>query len=179
VTSRQIFKGRSRAEREVENLLQSILAAELVAPSQVIWLVSPWVSDVPVLDNQTGGFSGLEPTWARKRIRLVEALTALISKGASITVATRTGDHNERFVHRLDTAIGSMGLGDRLLVRLDEEERLHEKGLLGDDYYLSGSMNFTDNGIRLNDEAVKYELSPEAIAQARVSFRQQYGAPHA
>ena len=54
---------------------------------------------------------------------------------------------------------------------------MHEKGLLGDDYYLSGSMNFTENGIRLNDEAVKYELSPEAVAQARVSFRQQYGAP--
>jgi hypothetical protein len=177
VTSRQIFKGRSRAQREVENLLQSILAAELVAPSQVIWLVSPWVSDVPVLDNQTGAFSGVEPTWGRKQIRLVETLTALISKGASLTVATRVGDHNQRFVHRLETAVGAVGLGDRLLVRMDDEERLHEKGLLGDDYYLSGSMNFTENGIRLNDEAVKYELSEEAVAQARVSFRQQYGPP--
>jgi hypothetical protein len=176
VTSRQIFKGRSRAEREVENLLQSIIAAELVAPSKVIWLVSPWVSDVPVLDNQTGAFAGLEPTWSRKRITLVEALTALMRKGASLTVATRTGEHNQRFVHRLEIAAGSAGLGDRLLVRMDEEERLHEKGLLGDDYYLSGSMNFTENGIRLNDEAVKYELSQEAVAQARVSFRQQYGA---
>ena len=36
---------------------------------------------------------------------------------------------------------------------------------------------FRKNGIRLNDEAVKYELSDEAVAQARVSFRLQYGAP--
>ena len=39
--ARQIFKGRARAEREVESLLQSILAAELLAPSEVLWIVSP------------------------------------------------------------------------------------------------------------------------------------------
>lgn len=177
MTARQIFKGRSRAEREVENLMQSILAAELVAPSTTIWLVSPWVSDIPVIDNRTGAFSGLETSWSRRTLTLVEVLTALLRLGSDLVVATRPDDHNRRFVHRLESSAIGAGVGDRLLVHQDERERLHEKGLLGDDYYLSGSMNFTESGIRLNDEAVKYELSPEAVAQARVHFRQEYSVP--
>ena len=54
MTSRQIFKGQGKAEREAERLLQTILLAELVAPSEVIWLISPWVTDVAILDNRTG-----------------------------------------------------------------------------------------------------------------------------
>lgn len=179
MTARQIFKGRSRAEREVENLLQSILAAELVAPSATLWLVSPWVSDIAVLDNRTGAFSGLEATWGRREITLVEALTALLRRGCSLVVATRPDDHNRRFVHRLTTSAAGSGVGDRLLIHQDERERLHEKGLLGDDYYVSGSMNFTESGVRLNDEALKYETTPDAVAQARVHFRQEYGVPKA
>jgi hypothetical protein len=177
VTSRQIFKGRARAEREVENLLQSILAAELLAPSEVTWLVSPWITDVGVLDNKTGSFSGLEPTWGRRQILLVEALNALLRRGGYVVVATRTDEHNLRFVRRLEFAAESAGVSSRLLVRLDDRERLHEKGLLGDDYYLSGSMNFTYNGIRLHDEAVKFDLTESVVAQARLNFRQNYGVP--
>jgi hypothetical protein len=179
VSSRQIFKGRARAEREVENLLQSILAAELLLPSEVMWVVSPWVTDVGILDNKTGSFSGLEPTWGRRQISLVEALDALMRRGGRVVIATRTDDHNLRFVRRLEAAAESSGVTRRLLICLDDRERLHEKGLLGDDYYLSGSMNFTFNGIRLHDEAVKFELSEPAVAQARLNFRQSYGVPGA
>lgn len=177
MTSRQIFKGRARAEREVENLLQSIMAVEVLAPSEILWMVSPWITDVGVLDNTTGSFSGLEPTWGRRQISLVETLNALMRRGGRIVVATRTDDHNLRFVRRLEAAAESSGTASRLLIRLDNRERLHEKGLLGDDYYLAGSMNFTYNGIRLHDEAVKFDLTEPAVAQARLNFRQNYGVP--
>ena len=177
MSARQIFKGRNRAERDVEHLLQSIVAAELVAPSDVLWLVSPWISDVPVLDNRAGAFSGLEPTWSSRPVTLVEVLVALLARGTRVVVATRTDEHNRRFVHRLTSGAQAAGLAARLLVRQDERERLHEKGLLGDDYYLAGSMNFTERGIRLNDEAVSYQLGEEAVARARLHFRQTYGAP--
>lgn len=177
--SRQIFKGRSRAEREVENLLQSILAAELVSRSETMWLVSPWVSDVPVLDNRAGAFSALEPAWGRRSITLVEVLAALLRRGTALVVATRPDEHNARFVQRIQTAATASGHGDRLVVHRDDREKLHEKGLLGDDYFLSGSMNFTESGIRLHDEAVKFDLTPHAVSQARLHFRQHYGVPGA
>lgn len=179
MTSRLIFKGRSRAEREIESLLQSIFAAELVYPSEEIWLVSPWVSDVPLLDNRAGSFSGVEPTWGRRPISFVETLTAVMRRGTRLVVATRPDDHNKRFVHRLQNAVRAAGMSDRLLVHMDDQSSLHEKGLLGQDYYVSGSMNFTESGIRIHDEAVKYDLDPAIVAQARVNFRQTYGAPTA
>jgi phosphatidylserine/phosphatidylglycerophosphate/cardiolipin synthase-like enzyme len=177
MSRRQIFKGRNRAEHDVEHLLQSILAAELISPSELLWLVSPWVSDVAVLDNRSGALTGLEPTWASRSISLVEVLVALLGRGTRIVVATRTDAHNRRFLDRLAAGARAAGVDERLRILQDERERLHEKGLLGDDYYLSGSMNFTQSGIRLNDEAVKYELDEEAVARARVHFRQHYGAP--
>ena len=177
MTSRQIFKGRGKAEREAERLLQTILLAELVAPSEVIWLISPWVTDVAILDNRTGAYAGVEPAWGRRAISLVEVLTALLRRGATVVVATRPDAHNMRFAQRLESASRSIGCTERLLVHRDDRERLHEKGLVGDDYYVSGSMNFTESGIRLHDEAVKLELDQEAVAQARLHFRQNYGTP--
>src|SRR5437763_969944 len=77
------------------------------------------------------------PPWARRRRSLVATLAALLQRGGRLVVAARTDDHNLRFVRRLETAARGAGVGDRVLVRLDARERLHEKGLLGDDYYLS------------------------------------------
>jgi phosphatidylserine/phosphatidylglycerophosphate/cardiolipin synthase-like enzyme len=177
MTSRQIFKGRGKAEREAEALLQSILLAELIAASEIIWLISPWITDVTILDNRTGSYAGVEPTWTRRGISLVEVLSALLRRGTKIVVATRPDPHNVRFVDRLTTAAHGIGCSQQLLIHQDDRERLHEKGLLGDDYYISGSMNFTESGIRLHDEAVKVDLDPQEVALARVHFRQAYGAP--
>ncbi len=177
MSSRQIFKGRMRSEHEVESLLQSILAAELVAPSDVIWLVSPWISDVQVLDNRAGAFAGVEPRWGRHMVVLSDVLSTLVRRGSRLVIATRPDDHNTRFVHALRAAIASAGLADRLVVHQDDREALHEKGLLGDDYYVSGSMNFTENGIRINDETLSFELTSEVVSQARLHYRQHYGVP--
>lgn len=177
MTSRQIFKGRGKAEREAERLLQTVLLAELVSPSEVVWLISPWVTDVAILDNRTGAYAGVEPTWGRRGISLVEVLAALLRRGAGVVVATRPDTHNLRFAQRIEAAARAVGRTDRLIVHRDDRESLHEKGLLGDDYYVSGSMNVTESGIRLHDEAIKLDLDPEAVAQARLHFRQNYGAP--
>jgi hypothetical protein len=179
MSSRRIFKGKMRAESEVANLLQSILAAELVAPSSELWLVSPWISDIPVIDNRSAGFSTIEPSWGRRLVLLSEALSTLIKRGTRVVVATRPDEHNDRFLYALRTAAASAGLSERLLVHQDGREALHEKGLLGEDYFVSGSMNFTESGIRLNDEALTFEMDESAVAHARLHFRQHYGGPAA
>lgn len=179
MSQRQIFKGHGWAERDVEELLQSVFGAELVAPSANIWLVSPWITDVAVIDNRTGSFSGLEPDWGHRAIHLVDVLAVLLRRGTRLTIATRNDDHNQRFLRRIETAAESQGLRERLLIREDDEEHLHAKGLLGDDYHLSGSMNLTERGIRLNDENVVFTLGRDAVSAARVNFRETYGVPDA
>ena len=40
-------------------------------------------------------------------------------------------------------------------------------------------MNFTVNGIEINDEAIRFDRSADAIARVRLEFEQQYGGLHA
>ena len=55
---------------------------ELLLPSRDLWLVSAWISDVPVVDNSGGQFATVAPEWPRSRIRLVPVLPAEAADGA-------------------------------------------------------------------------------------------------
>ena len=76
--------------RQIPELLQTVFVAELLIPSRCLWLVSPWVSDIPIIDNTANNFLALEPSWSRSRIRLSQVLLTLAEKGTTIHVATRT-----------------------------------------------------------------------------------------
>ena len=58
---------------------------------------------------------------------------------------------------------------------MHEQEELHEQGILGDGFYLSGSMNFTFSGISLNEEAVHFIVEPSTVAENRVIFLSRWG----
>jgi hypothetical protein len=157
--------------RQIADLLQVVFAGELLAPSQQLWLVSPWVSDIPVLDNRGNGFTTLVPEWGRARVRLSTVLLYLAERGAIVHVATRADEpHNADFLNRLASA----GAGVPNL-RVHVAAELHDKGILGDAFYLAGSMNFTYSGISINQEALHFSTDPAAIAQHQVLFRARWG----
>jgi len=172
---RRIFKGSGRSEREVEVLLQNLLVTEALVPSESLWLISPWVTDIEVVDNRAAGFAGIEPLWPQRWLRLSEILASLAQRGTSIVVATRSDEHNLPFHRRLNAAAAAVGSSELIRIVIDESDEQHEKGLLGDGFFLSGSMNFTVRGVRLNDEVVTVTLDPDEIAQARINMRDRYG----
>lgn len=157
--------------RHVAELLQTIFAAELVAPSRCLWIVSPWISDVPILDNSTNAFSTLVWDWPRGHIRLSAVLGQLLRRGTTLRVAARPIEHNRDFFAQLRLQAGDRG--ERL--HIAETETLHEKGILGDGFYLSGSMNITYNGLTFNDEVLHFFTHPEAVAANRQHFTQWWG----
>jgi phosphatidylserine/phosphatidylglycerophosphate/cardiolipin synthase-like enzyme len=162
----------SRASaRQVPDLLQTVFVAELLRPSRCLWLVSPWVSDIPVLDNRANGFLALEPLWVRAPIRLSRVLVQLLRQGTTVHVATRPADHNRGFLQRLEEQARA---GD-LPLFLHQAENLHAKGILGDGFLLAGSMNFTYSGISLNEEAVTFTTDPNEVARTRVELTQRWG----
>ena len=59
-------------------------------------------------------------------------------------------------------------------LHVEISDTLHLKGLLGKDYYLSGSMNLTYSGVEINHEGISLNRSPEAIAEARIHFQENY-----
>lgn len=150
--------------RQISDLLQNLFVAELVSPSSRLWLVSPWISDIPVIDNRTNGFLAFEQSWIRSQITLSQVLAKLHELGTTIHIATRPDEHNNAFLDRMTRLISH----DASCFFIHSAEELHEKGILTDSAYLSGSMNFTFNGISLNEEAVTFSIDPALIAESRV-----------
>lgn len=171
--SRQLRTTAVARREELADVLQTLMVSELLSPSDPLWIVSPWISDVELLDNRVDQFSGLVPDLSSRWVRLGEILTRTIAGGGSVVIATRPDDHNMRFVKSFERSIESSGGIDRLTVRFASD--LHEKGVLTDRIHLSGSMNLTFNGLRRLEEAVQVNSDPEAIARVRHSYEDRWG----
>jgi hypothetical protein len=173
VTRRVIRKSSRYCDLEASDLLQSLFAVELVAPSSILWLISGWISDVPVLDNSAEGFMGVDPGWGPRQIRLSEVLITLATRRSQIVVVTNEDDSNWPFLERLRSGASSQGALKSLHVR--QLGDLHEKGLLSDDYHLHGSMNFTHNGLRILAEQLILETESDHVYRTRIDYQQLYG----
>jgi hypothetical protein len=152
------------------------MITELVRPSTCLWIVSPWITDIGVLDNSTLSFEDLCETWGPRHVRLTEVLLARARSGAALVIATRLGDpHNQAFLHEIKAAFGGAELDNESFLVITDDDVLHEKGIAGDNFYLSGSMNLTYTGVHIGSEMVTLDLDPVEIARARRSFFERFG----
>lgn len=171
--NRNTFTTPTTSRGEIRELLEGIFVAELLVPSEQIWLVSPWISDIDILDNRCGQFSSLVSTWGLRRIRLSEIFAQLMLHSI-VHIVARPDPHNESFLQKMrDLSKASEAPGN---LRVAIRETLHLKGLLGQDYYLSGSMNITYNGVEVNHEGVTLDRLPQSIAEARIHFNSNYAS---
>ena len=168
MASRKIFKSATTAHASVRDVLALVFAQELLAPSRDVFIVAPWITNVPILDNRLGGFDALNPEWGKRHIPLVEVLGALAARGASLHIYTRPARHNATFETRLDRTMQDSGVAH--MCRFKTRDRLHTKGLLTDRVLIDGSMNLTISGISVNDESVGVSFDGKAVAEARVHY---------
>ncbi|MER8825316.1 phospholipase D-like domain-containing protein [Mesorhizobium sp. M0938] len=157
--------------RAIRDLLQSLFAIELLSPSRRLWLGFGWITDIDILDNEARQFSALQPDWPAAAIRLSAVIEALANKGCEVIVLTRDHPHNVSFVDKMRALGSANGGAVRVLVTPD----FHEKGILGDGYVLSGSMNLTWSGITVNDEHVLLRRDPAAVAERRIQLEEKWG----
>jgi hypothetical protein len=163
------------SREELADALQALFIAELMAPSTPLWIVTPWISDVVVVDNRASRFTGLLPDVPRRPLRLAEILLAQLQRGGTVVIACRPDDHNLTFTEQLTERAREAGVGDRLLCRFAEE--LHEKGVLTRHLLLSGSMNLTFNGLRRLEESILLTDDEDSVARARHAFEDRWGQP--
>ena len=173
MSNRQIIRSSSTSNAEIRELLQGVFAAELLRPSRCLWLVSPWLSDIELLDNRSGAFASLDPQWGSRQIRLVEMLGRMLELGTEVVIATRPDAHNESFLRKLDDVAKAAGNDSRLTIH--RLPTLHTKGILGDDFYVSGSMNITFNGVEVLEEGLLFTTDAESVSNARIAFMDGYG----
>lgn len=167
-TTRRIFKSATTSQYVIRELLQVIVVSELLDPSEEVWIVSPWVSDIVLLDNRSGNYDTINPDWRAREIRLSDISVHLMSQGAKINIVTRGDDHNLIFRLKLEEKAYEQGFENLLNFIIKDE--LHIKGLLLKEGVLLGSMNITYNGLEINDEYVEYDIDKENIASSRLAF---------
>lgn len=154
----------------VSDMLQVLFGLELAAPSDRIWVVAPWQSDIPVLDNRSGEFSAVGPGWPLRMVRLSEVLSASLDRGSTVT--TVMNDEPSNLAMRGRVEVLQTAYPDRC--RLIIKEQVHEKGIVTDHAYLSGSMNWTFNGQRANLEKVSLSTDPATIAVQQLELAGLY-----
>jgi phosphatidylserine/phosphatidylglycerophosphate/cardiolipin synthase-like enzyme len=169
---RTIYKRHDRAREEVGRLLAAVFTAELLSPSDEIWLVSPWIRDVSLLDNRAGDFAAVQPTWGLREIRLLDCLTALLERGTAVRVKTGQESASRGVLRELERRSRDIGRSSHLFTR--SSSLLHTKGLLTARCLIRGSMNFTVRGINLNEEAITYDVDTAAIAEMRIALDDQW-----
>ena len=170
---RRVIRKSSRyCDLHAADLLQSLFAVECAAPSRTLWLVSAWISDIPILDNTSDGFRGIDAGWGQRSIRLSELLVFLARRGTHVVVVTNGDVHNVSFMQRVKTQATEQGVGD--LLQTSQQEDLHAKGMLGDGYYLHGSMNITHNGVHVLAEDLALELDADLVERTRLEYLEWY-----
>lgn len=169
---RRIFKSQTTGVETIKELLQTMFVAELVKPGDEIWIVSPWISNVVLIDNRSGNFDALNPEWGRREIRLADVLTTLMSFGSKVNVVTRNESSNDSFRTRITELAVENDLQDFLSICIHDQ--LHTKGILLTRCLLMGSMNLTYNGMTMNDEWIEFSLDPVDLSRTRLEFT-RYG----
>lgn len=173
MTDRSLRTNAFASREELADALQSLFVSELLDPSDPLWIVTPWISDVPIIDNRAGRFTGLVAALPERWIRLGEVLEQQLIRGGSVVLACRPDDHNRAFTDQLDRRAREIGRRDRLVVQLSAE--LHEKGILSQRCLLSGSMNLTYNGLRRLEEIVHLSNEPDSMARTRAAYQDRWG----
>jgi len=175
VTARSLRTTAFASREELADALQCLFVSEVLVPSTPLWIVTPWISDVPIIDNRTGRFAGLIPALPQRWIRLGEILEQLLVRGGSLVIACRPNNHNRSFTDHLRRRIRDVGSEQHVRVRLSAE--LHEKGILTETVFLSGSMNLTYNGLRVLEEVIHLTDESDPVARARVAYQDRWGSP--
>ena len=171
---RQILRSSPSASCCLVEVLEAICTAELLQPSNCLWLVSPNIGNSPILDNRSGGFSSLQPNWAQRLIFLSEFLLQLLRLDCRVVLATiaHPDESSSRFLAELRDQATEAGSPN--LLRVVTCSQLGRQGILGDGYLLSGCLSFNGTLSQI-DEVVSFDIRPETLAEAHAAFRVQYG----
>jgi hypothetical protein len=157
--------------RDLRELLRAIFVAELLRPSDTLWIWSGWISDIELLDNTAHSFTALQPDWPAAPIRLSSVLGGIATRGGKIRVILREVEHNDAFLELLTHVRLRVGAAS---IDWRSAPGQHAKGILGDGFCLDGSMNITHSGLTVNDESVRYHTDRAAIARRRLELEEQW-----
>lgn len=148
----------------LEDMLQNLLVSEVMAPSKAVWIVSPWMRNVPVIDNRTGGFNWIDDLWANRVVYLLDWVEVMCNRGASVSLVTTSDEKDQDFLRSARDAQtrvarrSCLRLVEKMSVGQASSGGMHAKFLLTDRWAWQGSMNFTMPGLKTHQEVVQVQF---------------------
>ena len=162
MSSRLIYsQGGNQALRDC---LISMFSLEVIHPSKEIYIISPWITNAEIIDDQHLHFGNLFPFASSKKITLADILLTFAWRGSSVRlICDPDNQYTKEFLALL---------GNQVECKVLDEN--HEKGMMTDNFYLHGSMNFTYSGIYINGERVRVTTKQSDINSALISVRARW-----
>jgi len=142
------------------SLLSLLLRNNLDKP---IYIASPWITNLRLLDNRLGDFADLFPDDSNKSWILLSDYLRRLSKHAEIRIITLDNLRSRNFVHGLDAP------NNQTIKTKYAADEFHEKGILAPYFYLEGSMNLTAQGLTKRGEKVIYHAEINNIRSSKIS----------
>jgi hypothetical protein len=171
-TRRTLKPGGPAAKHELAALLDAIWVGEVVRPSRFLVLAAPDLGDGPALDNRAGGFSGLEPNWGERVVRLSDVLLRVLAHGGEVWVLTRRRPECPNLLlARLRERAAESSSDGRL--RTAEVEAMAAAGVYGDGFALAGPIAFGETGPDFVGEGIVFDLNP--ASDRRENLRAVFG----
>ena len=169
--TRQIMAAQGQSNVPGE-LIQSMLATELLQPSPELWIVSPWITNINVIDNYGRRFGYLDSRWEQGPVTLARYLNTFVERDRKFIAVMNEDPHNDTFIRALD----ALGLTEHPNVKLIRTPPIHAKGIVSHHFSLTGSMNFTYSGVNLNEERIVYTTDQAQVHETLAQFRSYLGA---
>ena len=162
----RMIKTRARGGAvQLLDCLASLFTLQLLAPSGRFYLISPRLGDMVLLESHFGQFRALMPQIGQTELRLSDALRALAARGTQLRVLASGGEQQtESFLARLGPEISARMISG-----------LTERGLIGESFYLRGSLEFTSDGVATNEDRVELTTDPAEVARAMLEADQMWG----
>ena len=168
MSTRLIHRSAASPSRDIAECLEGLLVYELLNPGQRLLIISPWMSDFPALDNRSGRFTAIDPSWTATFVLFSGVLRAALQRGTYVRIACGPGASQNEFVARLERSASLDGTAGSLSVtRPPREHRVfsHEKAIVADTWAVYGSMNLTYSGVALNGELITVTTDPGSVSE--------------
>ena len=156
---RTIKPGGPAGRHELATALNAVWVGEAVRPSRFLIVAATDFADGPAFDNRAGGFSGLEPSWGERVVRVSDVLLRVLEHGgAGLGTHPPPGRSPKPAPRPPPRAAAESGSIDRL--RTAEVEALPAAGVYGDGFAVAGAVAFADAGPDFAGEGVVFEIDP-------------------
>ncbi|MGF6950197.1 phosphatidylserine/phosphatidylglycerophosphate/cardiolipin synthase-like enzyme [Neobacillus sp. B4I6] len=148
----------------LRDYLVSLFVAEAMNPSKELYLISPYLSNSPLIENRHNQYTDVFPMIKAKTIYLSDILSTLAWKGISVRIiCDQDREETKPLIDLLYNQVSFRKL-----------EQNHDKGLVTDHVFVHGSMNFTYSGIYLNKESIRTTNDSSDVNGALIAFRQRW-----